>query len=78
MVYASSKVPFSRLALPSAQHQTRHRAQDALRKSLVGIASEIQGTDLSEVAYDTGALELITLDRSELIIPLSRLQSWNE
>ena len=28
-------------------------SKDALRKSLVGISTEIQGTDLSEVAYDT-------------------------
>lgn len=30
-------------------------SKDALRRSLVGIASEIQGTDSSEVAYDEGA-----------------------
>ena len=30
-------------------------SKDALRRSLVGIAVEIQGTDLSEVAYDSGA-----------------------
>jgi cofilin len=29
-------------------------SKDALRKSLVGISSEIQGTDLSEVAHETG------------------------
>ena len=29
-------------------------SKDALRRSLVGIASEIQGTDSSEVAYDEG------------------------
>ncbi|KAI4522357.1 hypothetical protein K523DRAFT_321985 [Schizophyllum commune Tattone D] len=28
-------------------------SKDALRRSLVGIAVEIQGTDLSEVAYDS-------------------------
>merc|ERR1712093_194507 len=28
------------------------KTKDALRRSLVGIASEIQGTDSSEVAYD--------------------------
>jgi cofilin len=27
-------------------------SQDALRRKLVGIASEVQCTDLSEVAYD--------------------------
>jgi cofilin len=27
-------------------------SKDALRRKLVGIASEVQGTDLSEVAYD--------------------------
>jgi hypothetical protein len=30
-------------------------SRDALRRSLVGIAIEIQGTDDSEVAYETGA-----------------------
>ena len=29
-------------------------SKDALRRSLVGIASEIQGTDYSEVAYESG------------------------
>lgn len=28
-------------------------SKEALRKALVGIAAEIQGTDLSEVSYDT-------------------------
>lgn len=31
-------------------------SKDALRKALVGIAAEIQGTDLSEVSYDAGTL----------------------
>jgi len=31
-------------------------SKDALRKSLVGISSEIQGTDSSEVAHETGEL----------------------
>lgn len=30
-------------------------SKDAIRKSLVGISTEIQGTDFSEVSYDTGA-----------------------
>lgn len=29
-------------------------SKDALRKSLVGISAEIQGTDMSEVAHETG------------------------
>lgn len=29
-------------------------SREALRRSLDGIAAEIQGTDYSEVAYDTG------------------------
>jgi hypothetical protein len=29
-------------------------SRDALRRSLTGIAAEIQGTEYSEVAYDTG------------------------
>lgn len=28
-------------------------SKDALRRKLVGVASEIQGTDLSEIAYET-------------------------
>lgn len=31
-------------------------SKEALRKALVGIAAEIQGTDLSEVSYGTGML----------------------
>ena len=30
-------------------------SKDALRRALVGIASEIQGTDHSEIAYAEGA-----------------------
>jgi cofilin len=30
-------------------------SKDALRKALVGIAADIQGTDISEVDYATGA-----------------------
>lgn len=33
-------------------------SKDALRRSLVGVANEIQGTDSSEVAYDEGMLSL--------------------
>jgi hypothetical protein len=33
-------------------------SKDALRKSLVGISAEIQGTDMSEVAHETGELPL--------------------
>ena len=29
-------------------------SRDALRRSLVGIAVEIQATDLSEISYETG------------------------
>lgn len=28
-------------------------SKEAIRKALVGISTEIQGTDLSEVSYDT-------------------------
>ena len=34
-------------------------SRDALRRALVGIAIEIQGTDYSEVAYETGAVFLL-------------------
>ncbi|KAI3632571.1 hypothetical protein MIR68_009677 [Amoeboaphelidium protococcarum] len=37
-------------------------SKDALRRKLVGIGSEIQGTDLSEVAYDT-VFERVTAGR---------------
>ena len=36
-------------------------SKDALRRSLVGIAAEIQGTDYSEVAYESGAWPLCRL-----------------
>lgn len=32
-------------------------SKDALRKALVGISTEIQGTDFSEVAYETGEFQ---------------------
>jgi cofilin len=32
-------------------------SRDALRRSLVGVALEIQGTDYSEVAHEIGELE---------------------
>jgi hypothetical protein len=31
-------------------------SREAIRRALVGIAVEIQGTDSSEVAYETGAV----------------------
>jgi hypothetical protein len=34
-------------------------SRDALRRSLVGIAAEIQGTDYSEVAYESGQSRLL-------------------
>lgn len=33
-------------------------SKDALRRSLVGIAVEIQGTDFSEVAFESGKCPL--------------------
>jgi hypothetical protein len=30
-------------------------SKDSLRRALVGIASEIQGTDIDEIAYENGA-----------------------
>jgi len=39
-------------------------SKDALRRSLVGIASEIQGTDSSEVAYDEGPSFVLALSVS--------------
>lgn len=30
-------------------------SKDALRRALIGIAVEIQGTDISEVSYESGA-----------------------
>lgn len=37
-------------------------SKDSLRRALVGIASEIQGTDLDEIAYDNGASVLRTFN----------------
>lgn len=34
-------------------------SRDALRRSLVGIAVEIQGTEASEVAYESGASQSV-------------------
>jgi hypothetical protein len=34
-------------------------SRDALRRSLVGIAAEIQGTDFSEVAHESGQSRLL-------------------
>jgi hypothetical protein len=48
-------------------------SRDALRRSLVGIAVEIQGTDDSEVAYDTGEFVSIFSSPPYLLI---FFQSW--
>jgi Cofilin/tropomyosin-type actin-binding protein len=37
-------------------------SKDALRRSLVGIATEIQGTDFDEIAYETGMSLCIAWD----------------
>lgn len=39
-------------------------SKDALRRALVGIAVEIQGTDFSEVAYESGTSASYTSDFS--------------
>jgi hypothetical protein len=41
-------------------------SKDALRRSLVGIATEIQGTDFSEVAYDAGMYAIYAMAMSSL------------
>jgi hypothetical protein len=41
-------------------------SRDALRRSFNGIAAEIQGTDYSEVAYDTGEFVSIFSSRPYL------------
>ena len=33
-------------------------SKEALRRALVGVASEVQGTDFSEIAYESGALRV--------------------
>jgi hypothetical protein len=43
-------------------------SRDALRRSLVGIAVEIQGTDDSEVAYETGAVFSLLLPLNYFIL----------
>lgn len=52
-------------------------SKDALRKALVGIAVEIQGTDASEVSYETGAYVLCLRctareERSDAIVSSAR------
>ena len=37
-------------------------SKDALRRSLVGIAAEVQGSDEDEVAYSTGMHHIYLLD----------------
>lgn len=44
-------------------------SRDALRRSLVGIAFEIQGTDFSEIAHETGP------SRARIVQPSSHLTS---
>ncbi|KAK0191243.1 actin depolymerizing factor [Armillaria mellea] len=39
-------------------------SKDALRRAFVGIAVEIQGTDFSEVAYESGAYSACLLDKA--------------
>lgn len=42
-------------------------SKDALRRALVGIASEIQGTDHSEIAYTEGAFLSLLLSRQRCL-----------
>ena len=55
-------------------------SKDALRKALVGIAAEIQGTDLSEVSYDAGTLTwtgtYIQCSRRSLAVLSNRDAAW--
>lgn len=44
-------------------------SRDAIRRSLVGIATEIQGTDDSEVAHDIG--KFVSIFSSPLVLILS-------
>ena len=48
-------------------------SKDALRKSLDGIGSEIQGTDYTEVSYESGLSHLSQYRSRLLIVPLSFL-----
>ena len=41
-------------------------SKDALRKALVGIQTELQGTDLSEISYEAGAYTRAVVARSIL------------
>lgn len=43
-------------------------SKDALRRSLVGISTEIQGTDFSEVAHEVGACLYALCMRDVLIV----------
>lgn len=46
-------------------------SKDALRRSLVGLAVEVQGTDLDEISYEQGAS--CPPDSSPLSVALTRV-----
>lgn len=46
-------------------------SKDALRRTLVGVGADIQGTDLSEIAYESGAYSK-TSHRAKLRLSCSR------
>lgn len=52
-------------------------SKDALRKSLVGISSEIQGTDMSEVAHETGAFSISLSHKAFFPKLICRLQQFS-
>jgi hypothetical protein len=51
-------------------------SKDALRRALVGVGSEIQGTDYSEVAKETGAPLVFTLFLIRALIILFPGSQW--
>jgi hypothetical protein len=51
-------------------------SKDALRRTLVGVGADIQGTDLSEIAYESGASDLPAYGLLLAYICLYPLQFW--
>ena len=48
-------------------------SKDVLKRALVGLSADIQGTDHSEIAYDTGAQRLVCLSSRNMELIASHL-----
>ena len=51
-------------------------SKDALRRTLVGVGADIQGTDLSEIAYESGASNVPACGVLLAYIRLYPIQFW--